>query len=498
MSKFYTAVAQYGNNILCKEIVDGKSRIRKIPYQPSLYFRTKEETKFKTMEGEPLKQRKFNSINDAKEYVKTYKDVENNEFFGNTNWIYQFICDEYPEMDFDLSQLGIWTLDVETEVSSGFPHPAEAAERLQLITMLNNQTKKYITWGLKPFDVTDAMQHKEDFDISAIDFEYRYFKEESDMLSDLIFWWKNAQIDCLTDWNGESFDIPYIVNRINRVLGEDMTNQLSPFRIVKDRTIAQGDREFITYDLLGIAHLDYLQLYKKFTYTTRESYKLDHIGDVELGIKKIDMGCTFKESYNDENWLKFVLYNLRDCEIVDKLEDKLGLIQLAYTVAYDAKCLPNDVFGAVKTWDCMMYRFMFEKNIIVPQKKSVKSWNIAGAYVKEPVPGQYKWIASFDAASLYPTIIMQYNMSPETLVDEPMRKVTVNGLLEKEYDLSDLSEKNYGMTANGQYFRNAVDGLFPEIVAKQFADRKMYKKLMQKSEAELELVKAEMKKRGIK
>lgn len=117
MSKFYTAVAQYGNTMICKEIVDGKSRIRKIAYQPSLYFRTKEETVFKTMEGDPLKQRKFNNISDAREYVKTYKDVENSEFFGNTNWIYQFICDEYPGVpDFDLTQLGIWTIDIETEV----------------------------------------------------------------------------------------------------------------------------------------------------------------------------------------------------------------------------------------------------------------------------------------------------------------------------------------------------------------------------------------------
>ena len=498
MSKFYTAVALQGNNILCKEIVDGKSRIRKVPYKPSFYTRTKDtNSPYRTMEGYPLARKPFNTIKEARDFVSNYDNVENHEFFGNTNYIYQFICDEYQGvLEVDMSKLGIWTIDIENEVSDGFTHPAEAKEPILLITMLNNQTKQYITWGRKKFSTEEALKYKDEFDITKINLEYRYFKEESDLLSDFLFWWKNTQIDCLTGWNTEGYDTIYLYNRIMRVLGSDTALQLSPFRIIKDRLVSIGSKEYTAYDYLGIAHLDYLPTYKKFTYITRESYKLDHIGDVELGVKKLDMGCTFRESYQDRNWIRFVLYNLRDCEIVDKLEDKLGLIQLIYTMAYDAKCLPNDLYSPVKTWDCMMYRFMLEKNIIVPQKKKVKSWSIEGAYVKEPKPGQYNWIASFDAASLYPTIIMQYNMSPETLVDIAMRQVTVDGLLRKEYDLSDLKELQYGMTANGQYFRNDINGLFPEIVSRQFNDRKMYKKQMQKAEAAMELLKAEMHKRG--
>lgn len=493
MTKFYTGVARYGNNILLKEISNGKSVIKKIKYQPSFYVKTNDaESQYRTMYNEPLKRVKFETMADANEYIKRYENVENHEFFGNKNFIYQFICDAYPSaVDFDLTELGIWTIDIETKVElGGFPHPAEAAEEILLITMLNNKSKKYITWGRKKFSITNAPK-VEDFDISKIDLEYRCFSEEADMLNDFMFWWKNSQIDCLTGWNTEGFDIPYLYNRCLRILGEDSANDFSPFCMVKERSVRVADGEFTTYDFLGMSLLDYQQLYKKFTYTTRESYKLGHIGDVELGVKKIDLGFSFRESYQDENWDTFVIYNIRDVEIVDKLEDRLGLIQLAYTIAYDAKCLPNDVFGAVKTWDCMMYRFMLEKNIIVPQKKSVKSWNIVGAYVKEPKPGQYSWIASFDAASLYPTIIMQYNMSPETVVEMPMRSVTVDGLLTKDYDLSDLVEKAYGMAANGQMFKNNVKGLFPEIVSKQFSDRKMYKKQMQKAEAAFEHLKAE-------
>lgn len=503
MSKFYTAVSIIGNNVLCKEISNGKSKIHKIPYQPSFFIPTNDtSSQFKSMDGRPLVEKQFGSIFEAKEFVKRYKDVDNHEFFGNTNYISQFICDAYPDVvDFDLSQLGIWTLDIETTVgehSEGFPNPFEAAEEMLLITMLNNQTKEYVSWGRKPFSIDDASKLDIDFDITKINLDYRFFSDEAEMLQDFLYWWRNTQIDCLTDWNGDTFDIPYIINRIARVLGGESVNLLSPFKKVSDRVTFINGKDVTVYEIHGIAHIDYLPLYKKFgSYNAKESYRLDFIGQEELGIRKIDMGCTFRESYQDDRYDSFVCYNLRDCEIVDKLEDKMGLIQLIYTIAYDAKCLPNDVFSPVKTWDCMMYRFMLEKNIIISQKKKVRSWAIEGAYVKEPVVGQHEWIVSFDAASLYPTIIMQYNMSPETLVDKPMRSVNVDGLLEKKFDLSDLKENNYGMSANGQMFRNDVAGLFPEIVAKQFGDRKMYKKKMQHAESELELVKAEMKKRGI-
>lgn len=304
MSKFYTAVAQYGNSIIVKEVVDGKHKIKKIPYQPSYYVRTREESQFHTMEGDPLKKITFNDINEAKDYVKKYKDVENHEFFGNTNLVYQYICDAYPgSMDFDLTQLGIWSVDIETKVELGFPHPEEAAEEILLITMQNNITKQFLTWGRKPFDIDEAKKLDVDFDITSIDLDYRYFKEEADLLNDFLYWWKNATIDCLTDWNGESFDIPYLHNRIMRVLGDAEVKVLSPFRIVRDRLVRLGDKEFTTYDFLGIAHLDYLQLYKKFgSYNAKESYKLDYIGQLELGISKIDVDYAtgFKQKYSGE------------------------------------------------------------------------------------------------------------------------------------------------------------------------------------------------------
>lgn len=549
MSKFYTAVKIQGNHVLCKEVVDGKSRITKTQYAPNFYIPTKEPTPFKTMYGDPLKKVRFDTIGDARAYVKKYKDVSNHAIFGNTAYQYQFICDTYPgTIEFDIQQMGIWTLDIETEVShrifdpshiidvrdefgneskltiadyhllenkssytvydtfinewekfekscfdketSGFPHPAEAAERIQLVTMLNNNTKEYITWGLKKFDRKAAEQLDTDFDLSSINLDYRYFKTEEELLRNLLFWWKNTQIDGLTGWNLDLFDVPYLYNRIKNVLSEEAALSLSPFRSIKERVIKLGKREAITYDFEGIATLDYLPTYKKFVNKPRESYKLDFIGGVELKINKIDMGCTFKESYQDARWPLFVVYNLRDCDIVDRLEDKLGLIRLVYQMAYDAKCLPNDVYGAVRTWDCLIYRSLLEKNIVVPQKESVEGWSIEGAYVKAPITGFHHWIASFDAESLYPTIMMQYNMSPETIVNVDMFSVDVDGLLEAKYGLEFLKAKNYCMAANGQFFRTDVPGLFPEIIKIQFATRKKFKRMMKDAESSLELLKA--------
>lgn len=307
MSKFYTAVSIIGNNILCKEISDGKSKIHKIPYQPNFYLTSSDENSpYRSMDDRPLAKKQFNSIYEAKEFIKRYKDVDNHEFFGNANFISQFICDAYPNVvDFDLSQLGIWTLDIETKVgenSTGFPHPMEAAEEMLLITMLNNQTKEYFSWGRKKFSKENARKLDIDFDIDKIKLDYRHFADEAEMLTDFLYWWRNTQIDCLTDWNGDGFDIPYLINRITRVLGGDSVTLLSPFKKVSDRSTIVNGKDVTIYEIHGIAHIDYLPLYKKFgAYNAKESYKLDFIGQEELGVRKIDnIYGTFRASYSGE------------------------------------------------------------------------------------------------------------------------------------------------------------------------------------------------------
>jgi DNA polymerase elongation subunit (family B) len=248
-------------------------------------------------------------------------------------------------------------------------------------------------------------------------------------------------------------------------------------------------REQIAYDITGVAIIDYIDLYKKFTYIRRESYKLDFIGEVELGLKKLENPYeSFREFYS-KDWQKFTEYNIRDVEIVDGLERKMKLVELILTMAYDAKCNFNDVFSQVRTWDCIIYNHLHTQKIQIPQKKESQGRGIEGAFVKEPKPGQYDWVVSFDATSLYPSIIMQYNQSPETIVPNAAKDTTVKGLLGQRYDLNDLKDADHCMTANGDCFTRKKMGMFPEIVQKFFDDRQRYKKLMIVAQKEYEQTK---------
>jgi DNA polymerase elongation subunit (family B) len=268
-----------------------------------------------------------------------------------------------------------------------------------------------------------------------------------------------------------------------------MKKKFSPWGLVRRKNVTIMGREHVSYDITGVAIIDYIDLYKKFTYVRRESYKLDYIGEVELGLKKMENPYeSFREFYV-KDWQKFVEYNIRDVEIVDALEHKMKLIELILTMAYDAKCNFNDVFSQVRTWDCIIYNHLHNQNIQIPQKKESRGRQIEGAFVQEPKPGQYDWVVSFDATSLYPSIIMQYNQSPETFVEGHVKDTTVNGLLEGKYNLDDLQTNDYTMTANGYCYTREKQGKFPEIVQKFFDDRQRYKKLMIAAEKEYEITK---------
>jgi DNA polymerase elongation subunit (family B) len=196
--------------------------------------------------------------------------------------------------------------------------------------------------------------------------------------------------------------------------------RLSPWGLVTESEIFIAGRKQIVYDIGGVTQLDYLELYKKFTYTNQESYRLDHIASVELNQNKLDHSefDTFKDFYTN-GWQKFVEYNIIDVELVDRLEDKMKLIELALTMAYDAKVNYADVFFQVRMWDTIIYNYLKSRNIVIPPKERTdKDAKYAGAYVKEPIPGKYDYVVNFDLNSLYPHLIMQYSISPETLVEK--------------------------------------------------------------------------------
>ena len=232
----------------------------------------------------------------------------------------------------------------------------------------------------------------------------------------------------------------------------------------------------VSYDVGGLTQLDYLDLYKKFTYKAQESYRLDYIAEVELGQKKLDHSefDTFKDFYT-KGWQKFIEYNIVDVELVDRLEDKMKLIELALTMAYDAKVNYNDVFYQVRMWDNIIYNYLKKRDIVIPPKiRSDKNEKYAGAYVKEPIPGKYDWVVSFDLNSLYPHLIMQYNISPETLLEERHPTATVDRILNEEINFE--LYKDNAVCANGAMYRKDVRGFLPELMDKMYGDRVIFKK----------------------
>jgi len=466
--KFYTSVNVYGNNVLVRGVNNGKNVLDRVRFKPTLFVKSKEKAKYTSIYGDYLEPINFEDISEARDFAQRYKGVDNFQIFGNTNFAYQYITETFPDnIEFDMSQIKIFTLDIETSADNGFPDISNAIEKVLLITIQDNHTKEIKTYGLNPYD------NPRD------DVWYIECKDETDLLKKFLEDLSSDYPHIITGWNVEFFDIPYLCNRIEKVLGEDAVKKLSPWRNVTKKNIIKLKKENIAFEVMGIAILDYLDLYKKFTYTAQESYKLDHIAKVELGKQKIsyDEYGSFTEFWN-KDWQKFVEYNIRDVEIVDELEDKMKLIELILTMAYDAKSNYIDIFSAVRTWDCILYNHLWKKNMVVHQREGKVGRQIAGAYVQEPKPGQYNWVVSFDATSLYPSIIMQYNLSPETIIPANAKDIGMSKILEGSIDLDDLKKNNYCMTANGYCFSREKQGIFPEIVETLFNDRTKYKQAM--------------------
>ncbi len=308
----------------------------------------------------------------------------------------------------------------------------------------------------------------------------------------------------MSGWNIRFFDFPYLIKRIQVVLGKKQAKMLSPWGILKERFVTRNDREEIAYDLVGISMLDYYELYKTFTYVNQESYSLNHISYVELGEKKLSYSEyeSFTEFYK-KDFQRFIEYNIRDVYLVQKLEQKLKLIELALALSYSAGVNHQDVFSQVRTWDVIIYNYLSKQNIVVPpKKKGRKDEQYAGAYVKEPLVGKHNWVVSFDLNSLYPHLIMQYNISPETITDEGLRgTVSPDGILKNGLvsmsAIEEYKEKNLSVAANGTTYRKDIRGFLPELMETMYEERKLYKNKMIESKRNLEQVNAELKRRGL-
>jgi len=486
MSKYYTNITVYGPHILYRGVKNGRRIKEKINYAPTLFLPAKKKTEYKTLFGEYLEPMQFANIREARDFVKRYESVENFKVYGNDRYAYAFIADNHKGLiDWKMDELSIVIIDIEVGSENGFPDPYRATEPITAIAVrqLNGGTTVY---GCGHYDNNDE------------NVSYVRCQDEIELCKKFLSDWQHNYPDVVTGWNTEGFDIPYLINRFTKLFGEKEARKLSPWEVINERVYNFKGSEKKSYDIFGIGQLDYIELYKWYAPNgkSQDSYKLDNIASVELGENKLsyDEYDTLHQLYR-LNYQKFIEYNIKDVELILKLEEKLKLIQLALTMAYDTKCNYADVFAQTRMWDALIYNHLLEQKIIVPPKEvSHKGEAFEGAYVKEPQVGNHDWIASFDLNSLYPHLIQMYNISPETLIPvsdqtEEMRKVIRDGvdvdkLLEMKVDTSKISDVI--LTPNGQYFRKDVQGFLPKMMEEMYEDRKKFKKLMLKTEQEYE------------
>jgi len=472
--KFYTNVEQAGNRLLVRGYEGGSPFSYRVPYNPTLYVASKNYSDWKTLEGDCVEPLKLGSINDAKEFVKKYREVDDFDIYGNTRYLYQYIVEEHPEDEirYDTSKIRIFNIDIETAAENGFPDIESADQEILAISIKDSYTGRIVVFGARPFDNTDS------------EVDYMHFRTEESMMSAFLQYWNENYPDVVTGWNVQLFDIPYIARRVTRILGEKAAKSLSPWKLISSREIYIKGRKQIAYDLPGISTLDYLELYRKFTYTNQESYRLDHICLVELGERKLDHSeyDTFREFY-ENNWQKFIEYNIHDVRLVDKLDNKMKLLDLAFTMAYDAKVNYEDVFSQVRMWDNYIYCELNKRKIAIPPKRdALKDAKYAGAYVKEPKSGRYDWVVNFDLNSLYPHLIMQYNISPETLADDRHPTVTVDKILQQEVEI----DGDLAVCANGAQYKKDTQGFLPLMMQKMYDSRVIFKKKMIKAKQQYE------------
>ena len=481
--EFYTNVTRFGNTLLYRGYKNGHRVQERVKFKPTLFV-PDPRSDILALDGARVSGVQLDDMREAKDFVDRYKDMPNFKVYGNTNYVTQFIQEKFPgNIAFDPDQVNVGFYDIEVmKTENGYSDPADANNPINAIAYRNNQENKYYLWYLKEWDRSKSSLDLEGFEVEAF-----YCHTEANLLSAFVGWWSSPvnTPDIISGWNCRFFDTPYTINRIVKVLGEEYAQKLSPWGKVNQRSVKINGREQQYYEIMGMTELDYIELYKKFTYTAQESYKLDHIAHVELGERKLsyDEYKDLQDLY-EKDPQRFADYNIKDVGIVYRLDDKLGLINLAMTLAYRGGVNYGDTLGTTAIWDSIIYRDLCEKNIVVQPNDEKMKTDFAGGYVKPPQVGMHDWVVSFDLNSLYPHIIMQCNMSPETIVNDIVPGVDVDSCLERRNNSNPDPDK-FAMAANGTLYRKDKQGIIPAIIEQIYAERKATKKLMLQAQQEL-------------
>lgn len=486
---FYTNFYQQKNHALIIGYTNGKRVKKKVWLKPYLFVPSKKSTQYKNLKNEPVSRIDFDSAWDARSFYYKYKDVEGFTVYGSNRFEYVYIYDTFKSLEYNENLIKTCTIDIECSMEGGPPDFDSADKPITAITMLYEDVIFALGMG--------------DFQTSDPKIKYIKCKDENELLLKFIRIWSSDVFmpDVVTGWNISGFDIPYIINRIIQVLGEDQAKKLSPWGILKPRQFEAYGRIINTFEIIGVNAIDYLDLYKKHILEPRERYSLDYISHVELDERKVDYSeyGNLQELYKNDHQ-KFMEYNIRDCELVQRLDKQLGLLATTFMFAYSNRINFIDTFGAVKSWDTKIHNHLMDQKIVIPPLDYHDGEErIIGAHVKDPKTGMFHWAISLDLASLYPSLIMAYNISPETLVGMLPLSLSHEQKVEQwlqgmPFEIANkIFNDGQALAANGALFSKKKQGFLPVLMEELFEQRKVFKKKMLQSKQKLKKIEQQIK-----
>ena len=482
--KFFTAVDRLGQHMLVRGYDErGQPFMEKHTYSPTLFVPTNKETGYKDIYGVHQMPMNFPNMYEASTFLRDTKAVSNGVVNGMDNFVLAFIADKFGEQTPNTKLVRIKNLDIEVHAATytdpndpttarpdGFPTPEIAKWEVDAITLYDNIDDEYTVYSTRMWTKT-ASTLKEEL-LKKV--KYKFFTTEKAMLVEFVQDWRECFPDIVTGWYSNSFDIPYMHKRISLVLGEAAADSLSPYNRTDIKTMQDnqnGQRQFVK--LVGIAQLDYIELYKKFVLEPRANFRLGYIAKVEIEDDKLDYeGSLVDLAINDPQ--KYVDYNIYDVDLVKRINEKLLLIDLMMYMTYDAGMTYEDGYSPIKQWDSIIFNHLRKEKIVVPMKRHNNAVPFEGAFVKDPLVGYFRWIMSFDLESLYPGIIRQLNISPETIIDK-FYNADVDDYVGRKVN---LAGEMYSIGANGTRYRKDKRGVIPTVVEHVFMQRKTFKKQM--------------------
>jgi DNA polymerase elongation subunit (family B) len=503
---------------------DGKRLFTEYPAKYTFYYKDP-KGKYKSVYGDPLSRIVCKNTKDFRKEVAINKGKD--LFESDINPIFQCLSENYLNQDAPKLNIAFFDIETDFDPERGFADPADPFMGITSVSVYLQWLETMVCLAVPPKTLTMEQAQKEVEGLEGV----VLFEDEGEMLNTFLDLIQDA--DILSGWNSEGYDIPYTVNRVARVLSKDDTRRFCLWgQLPKKREYEKYGKQAVTFDLVGRVHLDSLELYRKYTYEERHSYRLDAIGEIEVGENKVPYEGTLDQLYNND-FRKFIEYNIQDTALLDKLDKKLRFIDLSNSIAHENTVLLQTTMGAVAVTEQGIINEAHNRGLQVPnrpKRDDSESTQAAGAYVAFPKKGLHKWIGSMDLNSLYPSVIRALNMAPETIVgqirpeisdarvheDMTLKKKSFAGSWEgrfatEEYEAVMDQRKDVALTvdwedgrsdvlsgaeiyklifdshmpwmlsANGTIFTTEFEGVIPGILKRWYAERKELQKKLKKA-----------------